>query len=147
VVRATATDIATELFAVRSEIAALKLRENDLEGRLAAEMEDNVFEVPSIGVFQRRRKTDRKAWDHEGIYSALLRRLRDLGPGKVTDDETGEIIELDPMEGAFRTLKEGANPSWRVTALRQRGLDPDEFCETTYGGFSIQFVGELDGGS
>jgi hypothetical protein len=123
------------------------MREADVADRLAAEMETDTVEVPEIGVFQRRRKADRKAWDHEQVYSALLRHLHQAGTVKEVDELTGEIRELDPMEAAFRLLKACANPTWRVTALRQQGLQPDEFCQTTYSGYSIQFVGALDGDS
>jgi hypothetical protein len=140
-----AAEIAEELFAVRSQLAGLKLREADLADRLAAEMTEDRLELEGVGVFERRRKADRKAWDHEGVYSALLRRLHKFGPGEEVDELTGEIRELDPMEAAFLLLKACANPTWRVTALRQQGLDPSEFCETTYSGYSIQFVGALDG--
>jgi hypothetical protein len=58
---ATDTEIATELYAVRSEIAALLLREGDLADRLSAEMESDKLEVEGIGVFERRRKADRKS--------------------------------------------------------------------------------------
>jgi hypothetical protein len=144
---ATATESAQELYAIRSQIASLKLREGELVDRLAAEMTDDRLELEGVGVFERRRKADRKAWDHEGVYSALLRHLRQAGTVKEVDELTGEIRELDPMEAAFRLLKACANPTWRVTALRQQGLQPDEFCQTTYSGYSIQFVGALDGGA
>jgi hypothetical protein len=48
---ATATELAAELHSIRSEIAALKLREQDVEDRLAAEMPEKRLEVPGLGVF------------------------------------------------------------------------------------------------
>ena len=141
---ATATEIATELYAVRSEIAALRLREGDLVDRLAAEMETDRLELEGIGVFERRRKADRKSWDHESLRSELLRKVRTLEPQKTMDLATGEIIFEDATEQAFRVIFDCARPEWRVRPLRVLDIDPDEYAQTTYGGYSIQIHGELE---
>jgi hypothetical protein len=141
---ATAQEIATELYAVRSEIAALRLRDSDLVDRLSAEMETDRLEVEGVGVFERRRKADRKAWDHEAVQSALLRKVRTMEPGKSVDLATGEVTQEDPTEQAFRVIFECARPEWRVRSLRSYDISADEFCQTTYGGYSIQFTGELE---
>ena len=141
---ATAPEIATELYAIRSQIAALKLREGELADRLAAEMETDRLEVEGIGVFERRRKADRKAWDHEAVRSALLRRVRTMEPEKSVDLATGEVTLEDPTEQAFRVIFDCARPDWRVRSLRSYDISADEFCQTTYGGYSIQLHGELE---
>jgi hypothetical protein len=141
---ATATEIATELYAVRSEIAALRLREGELVDRLAAEMENDRLELEDIGVFERRRKADRKSWDHESLRSELLRKVRSLEPQKTMDLATGEVFQEDPTEQAFRIIFDCARPDWRVRPLRALDIDPDEFAQTTYGGYSIQIHGELE---
>jgi hypothetical protein len=141
---ATATEIATELYAVRSEIAALRLREGELVDRLAAEMETDRLELEDIGVFERRRKADRKSWDHESLRSELLRKVRSLEPQKTMDLATGEVFQEDPTEQAFRIIFDCARPDWRVRPLRALDIDPDEFAQTTYGGYSIQIHGELE---
>src|SRR5215217_8280755 len=131
---ATATEIATELFATRSQIAALKLREGELADRLAAEMPTDRLEVQGIGVFERRRKADRKQWKHDELRSELIRAVRD-GRAKNVDPETGEIIEEDPTEQAFRVIFDCARPEWRIRPLRQLSIDPDEYAAVTYGGY------------
>jgi hypothetical protein len=141
---ATATSIAEELFAVRSQIAGLKLREADLADRLAAEMTEDRLELEGVGVFERRRKADRKAWDHEAVRSALLRKVRTMEPEKAVDLATGEVTQEDPTEQAFRVIFECARPDWRIRSLRSYDIAADEFCQTTYGGYSIQFIGELE---
>jgi len=141
---ATATEIATELYAVRSEIAALRLREGELVDRLAAEMETDRLELEDIGVFERRRKADRKSWDHESLRSELLRKVRSLEPQKTMDLATGEVFQEDPTEQAFRIIFDCARPEWRVRPLKALEIDPDEFCQTSYGGYSIQLHGELE---
>jgi hypothetical protein len=135
-----ANELAQELHAVPSQIADLRLREGELVDDLAAEMERDRLEVPELGVFERRRKTDRKAWDHEGLRRELWKRAECN-----VDPETGEI-ETE-AEAQVRTIFECARTEWRTTALRKYGIRPDEFCETTYGGYSIQFTGALDGAS
>jgi len=141
---ATAQEIAQELYATRSQIASLRLREGELVDRLAAEMETDRLELEGVGVFERRRKADRKQWDHESLRSELLRKVRTLEPQKTMDLATGEIIFEDPTEQAFRVIFDCARPEWRVRPLRALDIDPDEFAQTTYGGYSIQFTGELE---
>jgi hypothetical protein len=51
----------------------------------------------------------------------------------------------DPTEQAFPVIFE-CGPEWRVRSLRNYEISADEFCETTYGGYSIEFTGALDGG-
>jgi hypothetical protein len=140
---ATATEIASELYAVRSQIAGLRLREGELADRLAAEMTDDRLELEGVGVFERRRKADRKQWKHDELRSELIRAVRD-GRAKNVDAETGEILDEDPTEQAFRVIFDCARPEWRVRPLKALQIDPDEFCATTYGGYSIQLHGELE---
>jgi hypothetical protein len=144
---ATAQELAAELYRLRSQIATLQREAGEVEAALVAEMTEKQLEIPGLGVFERRRKTDRKAWQHEDIRSALLVKLREgeIEPARYADLVNGEIIEEDETELAFRVLTECANPSWRVTALKRYDIDPDDFCEVTPGGYSIQFHGELEG--
>jgi hypothetical protein len=141
---ATATEIAQELYAIRSQIASLKLREGDLVDRLAVEMTEDRLELEGVGVFERRRKADRKSWDHESLRSELLRKVRTLDPQKTMDLATGEVFQEDLTEQAFRVIFDCARPEWRVRPLKALEIDPDEFCQITYGGWSIQLHGELD---
>jgi hypothetical protein len=141
---ATATELASELYAIRSEIAGLRLREAELVDRLAADMESDRLEVEGYGVFERRRKADRKQWDHDSLKSELLRKVRTLEPQKTMDLATGEVFLEDPTEQAFRIIFDCARPDWRVRPLKALDIDPDEFCATTYGGYSIQIHGELE---
>src|SRR5688572_17559143 len=134
----TAVELAQLLHEVRSRIAALRLQEAEIVDTLAAEMETDRLEVPELGVFERRRKADRKQWDHEGVRSALLRQVRAMEPAKTMDLETGEVILEDPTEQAFRMIFECARPEWRIRSLRNYDISADEFCETTYGGWNVQ---------
>ncbi len=55
------------------------------------------------------------------------------------DELTGEY----DSEGAAvaRVLEQCARPSWRLTPLRELGLDPDEWCEVEPDGWSIKLPG------
>jgi hypothetical protein len=127
---ATSTEIATELYAIRSQIASLKLREGELVDRLAAEMTEDRLELEGVGVFERRRKADRKSWNHDELRSELMRAVRD-GRAKRIDSETGEIIDEDPTEQAFRVIFDCARPEWRVRPLKALQIDPDEYAQVT----------------
>jgi hypothetical protein len=134
---ATAQDLATELYAIRSEIASLKLREQDVEDRLAAEMPEKRLEIPEIGVFERRTAVSRKQWDHDSLRREVVKNTERI----VTED--GEIES--EAEAQVRTLFECMSPGyWRLGALRGIGVDPSDYCETVWGRQTVQFIGELE---
>jgi hypothetical protein len=134
---ATAEELATELYAIRSEIASLKLREQDVEDRLAAEMPEKRLEIPEIGVFERRTAVSRKQWQHDDLRREVIKHTERI----VTED--GEIES--EAEAQVRTLFECMAPSyWRVGALKSLGIDPSDYCETAWGRQTVQFIGELD---
>jgi hypothetical protein len=72
-----------------------------------------------------------------------MRAVRD-GRAKRVDATTGEIIDEDSTEQAFRVIFDCAGPEWRVRPLKALQIDPDEFAQVTYGGFSIQIHSELE---
>ena len=55
-----------------------------------------------------------KKWDNESVLNHLMARASDA---RRIDKDTGEVLESEGY--------------WRVTALREYGLEPDEFYETT----------------
>jgi hypothetical protein len=76
-----------------------------------------------------RRGTTRKTWDHDQLLRVVLARSRDE---RVIDPETGEAEDL--AEATLRVLTDCAHIDyWRKGALAKRGLDIDEFAETTAG--------------
>ena len=87
--------------------------------------------VPGFGVVRRHRKKDRTRWDKEQL-------LRDVADSKLVDRETGEVKDETPLEKVLMVWNL-AYP--RITALRARGLDADDYCETeTRPGWSIQVL-------
>lgn len=120
-------DLARTLTHLDSEMKALREQRDHIIAALAAAMPSKVVELPGVGVLERRGGRTRKAWDHEMLMRLVLARSRDE---RRCDPETGEFE--DAGEAAVRVLAECAHVDyWRSTALRQRGVDPDEYAEST----------------
>ncbi len=141
-VMATAIEIAQQLNTVREKIKALRAQEAELEESLAAEMPEKLLQVPGVGVFERNKKDDRKAWDHEGVFSSLLAKIRagEVKRATLEITEDGEMVEEDDVALTYRVLSSCARPEWRVTDLRAYGIQPDEFCVKTPAGYSVKLV-------
>lgn len=66
----------------------------------------------------------RKKWDHKGLASQVAKRIHD----RSVDIDTGEVTKT--AQEQIEELLEYASPSyWRVTALKEIGIDPDDYCE------------------
>jgi 3-oxoacyl-(acyl-carrier-protein) synthase len=66
----------------------------------------------------------RKKWDHKGLGSQVARRIHD----RSIDMDSDELLKS--AEEQIQELLEYASPSyWRVTALKELGIDPDDYCE------------------
>jgi hypothetical protein len=76
--------------------------------------------IDGIGVVRRHKKKDRTSWDKPDLLRAVL-------DTKLVDTETGEIIDETPLSKVTTVWNLGAP---RLTALRDRGLDPDDYCKT-----------------
>lgn len=104
--------------------------EHELEQKLAARMEDKRIVVDGVATFERRAKKARTKWDTEDLVRAVL-------DTRIVNTETGEIADETPLDKVLRVWNLGAP---RVTVLRDRGLDPDEFCHSEDAGYSIQII-------
>ncbi len=69
---------------------------------------------------RRHSKKDRTQWDKPDLLRAVL-------DTKLVDTATGEILDETPLSKVTTVWNLGAP---RLTALRDRGLDPDDFCTT-----------------
>jgi hypothetical protein len=101
-----------------------------LAGKVAAAMPDRRITVLGVGTFERYRRADRKKWDKD-LYRAVL-------DTRLVDAETGVMLDETPLGKVLAVWNLGAP---RVTALRARGLDPDEWCEVEYGRVTLRRVG------
>lgn len=88
--------------------------------------------VDEIGEVQVRKQTKRSEWDSEALTRVLVARALDE---RILDEHTGEY---EPgFEAVARVLSECARPSWRVTPLRERGIDETEFCHVEEDGWGL----------
>lgn len=107
----------------------------------ATEVERDVLEnagekswvVPGLGTAEVKKKTGYSAWDNDGLTRRLVALALDE---RIVNTETGESEPA--WEAVARVLSECARPSWRVTPLRARGLQVDEFCHVESQGWSLK---------
>lgn len=134
-----AAELARQYHALLQEEYELKLRKVALTDALAREMGRERLEVEGLGAFEKRYGKKRTKWDHEALYGELAKRTR---TATFADPSTGEVY--DDFEKAFYVLQRAANPAWRVTALKEFGIQADEYCSSTPGLVTIQFHGKLE---
>lgn len=118
------------------ELRAIRQHFTDLIGNVEANVADLMpskrYEVPGVGVFERRKGTDRKAWRWDEVLNDVLPRLLAKHEGSYLD-AVGELM------GTVVPLTASNGP--RVKPLRDLGLDPDEYAETKPGKVSVQIHG------
>lgn len=76
--------------------------------------------VEGHGQIERHKKKSRTKWDREGL-------LRDVLDSRMVDTETGEWVDETPLEKVLQVWNLAAP---RTSALKARGLDGDQYCET-----------------
>lgn len=126
------------LLLVRTARQDLALVERALEDSASDRMVSDRVAVEGRWVAERRRGRDRSAWKNEDLTHEVVKRA--IIEASV-DRETGEIIEPNATTWAVRdALVATARPSWRVTALRELDIDPDEFCTSVKGRSTLQII-------
>lgn len=68
----------------------------------------------------------RKSWDHASLAEDVAQRIYESS----IDIDTGEV-KKNPKEMMADMLKYGAVSYWRVGALKDLNIDPDEYCEVS----------------
>lgn len=119
----------TELRKVKSDLDAL-VRET--EENVAALLPEKKVAVDGFGVIEKHTTTSRK-WESAELMRHLVRSTLDPeGTGEITLprvftllETLAEVLPLTPSLG------------WRVTALKDRGVDVGEFSDVTYGRSNI----------
>jgi len=134
--------LAHGLIRLRTVAEQLRYLVRCVEDDVAELMPEKRVEVPGLPVFERRKGTDRKSWDSEALLSRVVRVA-------LTDPTTGEV-ESDPavVREQLVSVLSAVVPftgslGWRVRALRDLGIDPDEWCETSPGRVTVQFHGRV----
>ncbi len=137
----TIDTLARRLANLRARRRELDLEIEDAEVALVRAMRahDDVWEVelPELGIVKRHSGTKRTEWRHDELWDELGRFIRS-GAKRLMDEDTGQIES--PADTALRIVREAARPSWRITALKGFGIDPDEFCSVSYGRQTIELV-------
>lgn len=125
----TIDELLNALVAVREEKARAREMERDLLEQIhAAADNEGLRRHFDRGQWRVELATSaNRKWDHDETIKHVVARALDE---RQVNEETGEI---EPSWAAVaRAVKECAGIGyWRVGALKQRGLDPDEFAEIT----------------
>lgn len=121
------------LDAVRAIRRDLSIYEReDVEPAVAELMDERRVEVDGL-TLERRRSTDRRLWQSGDLLRRIVR--------SVVRDEEGDLRSWDHPDDLAEALVseiEAVMPvtgslGWRVGALRDRGIDPEEWCEAKPG--------------
>ena len=137
--------LAAGLAQLRQITADMRLLAQAVEDDVVSLMPDKRYTLQGVGTLERRKGTDRRQWD-----SLELARLLVLA--ELVDPATGEIDRTgDPVEVVGRVVAAlvacapfTSSMGWRVTALRDRGINPDEWATTTPGRTTVQIHGEQE---
>lgn len=89
----------------------------DLENVIGRAMEDKRLTAAGVTV-ERHRKAKRTQWDNDSLRRIVL-------DSRIVDTETGEVKDETPVDKLLHVWNLGPP---RTTALKARGIDPDEFC-------------------
>lgn len=120
---ATVDDLAAAMV-VRSILATtamgLSSVRESLDDKIGEAMGEYRKIVEGFGQVERHKKKSRTKWDTDDLRRAVL-------DSRVIDEATGEVLDPNPVDKILRVWNLGAP---RLTALRERGLDPDEFAVT-----------------
>lgn len=111
----------------------LGMAEQEVEDELVKVMPGKTYEVNSLGMIEMHTGASRKGWDKEALTDALVHSIASQQPN-LMDADTGEVVNLlDFVRDLVTMTTDAATPSWKVTGLRKYGIDPDQYCETTWG--------------
>lgn len=96
-------------------------------------MPDKKAMIEGLGQVEKRRSSSKK-WESEKLLSDIVRRALDNGTGEITPADVFNLVDT-----LKKVLPITASLGWRVTELRKL-LDPDFYCETTWGRPTIQIT-------
>lgn len=91
--------------------------------------------IDDVGTVERRTTSTRK-WESEELLKHITRATLDpQGTGEISISNVAMLIETLKSVLPFT-----ASLGWRVTALKERGIDPSEYSESTYGRQTVQIT-------
>lgn len=87
--------------------------------------------IEGIGVIRRHKRKSRTKWDSPDLLRTVL-------DSRLVDKTTGEVKDESPLDRVLHVWNIGAP---RATALKERGIQIDEYCTTeTRPGWTIEVV-------
>jgi hypothetical protein len=89
-----------------------------VEDATAELMKGKTEVIEGLGVLSRHERKSRTQWDKDALKSAVL-------DSRLVDPATGEVADEAPVDKILAVWNLGAP---RITALRARKIDADEFC-------------------
>jgi len=115
----------------------------DAEDRLADMMPTKIMELPGLPAFERRRGSTRRKWQSEDLAVLVMRRTLDpAGTGEV--DVASYEAARRVVDALVKVAPFTGSMGWRSKALKEMGVDPDEWCESSPGRVSVQFHKAVD---
>ena len=120
------------LKAIKGDLDTL-LRE--VENDIARLLPEKKMVIENIGQVERKTTISRK-WESGELLTALLK-------ATLVDPDTGELSQqvLARVEAVLKeALPLTASLGWRVTGLQALGVDPDEYCDKTFGRQTINII-------
>lgn len=107
-----------------------------LESRVAAAMERPFVTIEGLGTLERKKSKDRKAWDHKRVAAKLL----EVAKAERIDGLTGEVLASEGEAAMLTFLACAGVAYWKTTELRGRGIDPDDYCESSPGRETVRVI-------
>lgn len=107
----------------------------ECEENVAALMPTKKEAIDGLGVIEKRTASSRK-WESQDLLRTLVRRTLD-------PDGTGElkVEHITTLLGLLeQVLPLTSSLGWRVTPLREHGINVDSYSEVTYGRSNIQIT-------
>lgn len=104
------------------------------ERALLSEAGDKSFVVPNLGKFEVKRSTKRSGWRHDELVPVLVSKAMEE---RHFDGTSGEV----ESEGhaVARVLRDCISfGAGKVTGLRDRGIQADEYCQVDEASYSVQ---------
>ena len=128
------TMLLDELTMVKEELGLLNAKKRELTEEIAKEMPERKMEIGDHGVIERSYASNKK-WDSDSLIPVLVARALD---DRIVDKSTGEIER--EATAVARVLKSCAGIGyWRMTELKEYGVEPDEYYETSSKRASLRF--------
>jgi hypothetical protein len=125
-------DLALALDELRTAKAELDMVERDLQGAVVRAMGDRwEATIDGFGGIKVHGGKKRSKWRSDELWPLTLRRARSL----IDEPPSSEGEQL------LSIVRSAVQPAyWRSTELKRWGVDPDEYCEVTWGRKTVELV-------